>query len=134
MQRKSVSFDQFTQNVLDVTSSHCKLTYDELTTSKKKEVVNARSIVAVILRDGGTTYQSIADILKVDVSGAHAYVQMHQSRLSDKSYSLMYSKVLKSIESIESIDGDIHSKVNNLLVRLEKVENRVNHLTSLLTS
>jgi len=110
------------------------LTYDELTTSKKKEVVNARSIVAVILRDGGTTYQSIADILKVDVSGAHAYVQMHQSRLSDKSFSLMYSKVLKSIESIESIDGDIHSKVNNLLVRLEKVENRVNHLTSLLTS
>lgn len=134
MHQKSASFDEYTQNVLDITTSHCGVVFTDLISSKKREVVNAKSIIAVILRENGHTYQSIADILNLDVAVPHNYVNSHDNRLADKGYASMYSKVLNSIKNVESIDGDIYSKVNNLLVRLEKVENRINHLTALLTA
>ena len=134
MQQKSVSFDEYTRNVIDVTCSHAAIHPSELFSSKKKEVVNARSIIAVLLRENGSTYQSIADTLNVDVKVSYSYVMGHDNRMADKGYSLLFKNVNRSMSGVQVMGDDLHLVVTNLLVRLEKIENRVNHLTHLLTA
>ena len=132
--QKSVSFDEFTRNVIDIACSHAAIHPSELFSSKRKDVVNVRSIISVILRENGSTYQSIADILSVDVRNTHSYVMGHDNRMADKKYSSLFKSVQRSMNDVESISDDIHLSITNLLVRLEKLESRVNHLTHLLTA
>lgn len=135
MQQKLESFDELTRGVIDITCTHANIRISELFTSKKKEIVNARSIVAYILRENGQTYQSIADILNVDVKASYGYVMGHDNRMADRGYASLYSRVLKSLESTNEIIGDdVYSMIRTLLVRLEKLESRVNHLTHLITN
>ena len=102
--------------------------------SKKKRVANTRSVVCVALRNEGYTYQAISDILDVDVSISHIYVNSHDNRMADRQYSSLYNRVVKSLESVGVTDDDLRKEVKKLKVAVVQLKERLSHIYQLLTS
>lgn len=134
-QQKLASFDEITSSVIELTCEYSMVHIDELLGgSKKKEVAHARSVVCVVLRSNGYTYKSISDILGVDVSISHTYVNSHDNRMADKQYSTLYNRVVRSLNSIGDTDEDLRREVSRLKLAVEQINNRLLHIYQLLTN
>lgn len=131
-QRRLRSYDEFVRVVIEMTCEASIVHHEELFSSKKSEVFNARSVAGRILREQGYTFKTISDILCVDLRSVHNYYKSHDNRMADKIYSTLYNKVKRLVENVGSADEDISSSVNQIMVRLEKLENRMDHITQLL--
>lgn len=120
--------------LVDVVSDFSKIPVKDLTetSSKKKDAVNARCVIAVILRNDGYTFDSIANLLGVDVKNAHTYVMSHDNRMADSNYSRLYKDVSRVHEGASDSDEDVRKQLTDLRVRFEKIERRVIHLTDLI--
>jgi len=133
-QQRLNSFDEYTRAVIELSCENGMVHIDELLGgSKKKEVANVRSVISVVLRDNGYTYQSISDILGVDLKISHTYVKSHDNRMADNKYSALYKKVTTSLRSVGVTYEDLHSEVSKLKVSVEKINSRLNHIYELLT-
>lgn len=133
-QQRLESYDEFVRMVIELTCEASLVHQEEFFSSKKTEVFNARSVAGTILRERGYTFTTISEILCVDVKSVHTYYKSHDNRMADKIYSTLYNKVKRLINNVGSADEDLRSTVKQLMVRMEKIENRMNHITDLLTN
>lgn len=134
-QQRLSSFDELSRSVIELSCEAGMVHIDELLGgSRKKEVLNVRSLVSVILRENGYTYQSISDILGVDLKVSHTYVMSHDNRMADKRYSALYNRVTNSLENVGVTYEDLHKEVKILKVSVEKIKDQLNHIKKLLTN
>jgi predicted transcriptional regulator len=128
------NYNERVKRLVDITSDFARISVDDLihTVSKKRDAVNARCIIAVILRNEGYTFESIADILGVDVKNSYTYVMSHDNRMADTNYSRLYRDVLRLHDEASDADEDVRKQLTDLRVRFEKIERKVNHLTNLI--
>lgn len=133
-QQRLESYDEFVRMVIELTCETSLVHQEEFFSSKRTEVFNARSVAGTILRERGYTFTTISEILCVDVKSVHTYYKSHDNRMADKIYSTLYNKVKRLINNVGSADEDLRSTVKQLMVRMEKIENRMNHITDLLTN
>lgn len=128
------NYNERVKRLVDITSDFARISVEDLivTVSKKKDAVNARCIIAVILRNEGYTFEAIANILSVDVKNSHTYVMSHDNRMADTNYSRLYRDVLRVHSQVADSDEDVRKQLTDLRVRFEKVERKVNHLTNLI--
>lgn len=128
------NYNERVKRLVDITSDFARISVEDLihTVSKKRDAVNARCIIAVILRNEGYTFESIADILGVDVKNSYTYVMSHDNRMADTNYSRLYRDVLRLHDEASDADEDVRKQLTDLRVRFEKIERKVNHLTNLI--
>ena len=128
------NYSERVKRLVDITSDFARISVEDLihTVSKKRDAVNARCIIAVILRNEGYTFESIADILGVDVKNSYTYVMSHDNRMADTNYSRLYRDVLRLHDEASDADEDVRKQLTDLRVRFEKIERKVNHLTNLI--
>jgi hypothetical protein len=133
-QQRLESYDEFVRMVIEITCEAALVHQEEFFSSKRKEIFNARSVAGTILREQGYTFQTISDVLCVDVKSVHTYYKSHDNRMADRIYSALYAKVKRLLKNIGGMDDDIVSSMKKLMVRVEKIENRMDHITKLLTN
>ena len=133
-QQRLNSFEDFTRSVIELSCEYSMVHIDELLGgSKKKEVSNLRSVICVILRDYGYTYQSISDILDVNVKISHTYYHSHDNRMADINYSKLYNRVKNTLTvNLGRAEDDLKSEVKQLKVSVLLLEERLNHIYEIL--
>ena len=134
-QQRLKSFEDLTRSVIELGCEYSMVHIDELMEgSKRKEVTNLRSVICVILRDYGYTYQSISDILDVNVKISHTYFHSHGNRMADIKYSKLYTRVKNTLTvSLGRSQDDLKSEVKQLKVSVLLLEERLNHIYQILT-
>jgi hypothetical protein len=134
-QQRLKSFDELEISLIELSCEYSMVHIDELLGgSRKKEVANVRSVICVILREYGYTYQSISDILDVNIKISHTYFQSHGNRMADIKYSTLYNRVKRALSSSDGrSENDLRTEVNRLKVSVAKINERLNHIHQLLT-
>jgi predicted transcriptional regulator len=117
-------------NALDITGVDKEHFY---TNRRFPIVVQTRALIAKALREYHYTMKHIAQVLKITPEMAINYVNINHNEYIEKNpeYLNMYSKLINAIEQIHSNDAGIEQRLSDVEVEMNRMKQRVDHLSKL---
>jgi len=96
-------------------------------------VVRTRALIAKALRESHYTFRNIAKVLNITTDMAQNYCKINHNEYLEKipEYKNMYSRLLQSIEQVHNSDANIESRLSDVEVEMNRMKQRVDHLSKL---
>jgi hypothetical protein len=95
---------------------------DVMGSSKKKEVVMARSLTCSVLKFCGFGIREISRITNTDAKGVSIYIEGHDNRMADVRYERNFTKAIQFINTYEEFsDEALSDKVQILYEIINKL-------------
>ena len=119
-----------------IVESACQITgidiIEVFSENRHREVVNTRCAIANIYNHLNYPSTELGKKLGVTQRLAYNYVQNHEDKLSDIRYKNLYTRLLKLVDEFGDDLSSTDQMIENLNMRVSRMEQRVNHLSKLI--
>jgi len=104
-----------------------------LSKRRQKSLTEARAIIVMIIRDEGSTWQSISDLIRREdhASACHSYKTGVKWLIVDKTFKRKYEKVKSLIDNSyegyvdDDLKGRVYLKMEACLMRVKDITNNL---------
>lgn len=96
-------------------------------------VVRTRALIAKVLREHQYTFRRIGSVLKITTEMAQNYCNINHNEYHRKNaeYEDMYRRLLLAIDEIHNNDSGIEKRLSDVEVEMNRMKQRVDHLSKL---
>ena len=117
-------------NALDITGVDKEHFY---TNRRFPIVVRTRALIAKVLREHHYTFRHISEVLKITTEMAQNYCNINHNEYLQKNadYENMYNRLLQSIDQVHTSDSNVEIRLSDVEVEMNKIKQRVDHLSKL---
>jgi predicted transcriptional regulator len=117
-------------NALDITGVDKQHFYES---RRFPIVVRTRALIANALRAHHYTFRHIAKVLNITTEMAQNYCKVNHNEYLENTpeYEGMYNRLIQSIQQVHSADTNIESRLSDVEVEMNRMKQRVDHLSKL---
>lgn len=128
------NFSQVERFIIESTSSAVGVfVEDVLTNSKNRKVVLARAMIARLLSEFNYSSVEIGRLLGVSQRMAYEYIHSHDNRMADSMYEYNYVRLKELIDNRSNDNWRISEMIHDIDGRVFRLEQRVSHLSKMVT-
>ena len=128
------NFSQVERFIIESTSSAVGVfVEDVLTNSKNRKVVLARAMIARLLSEFNYSSVEIGRLLGVSQRMAYEYIHSHDNRMEDSMYEYNYVRLKELIDNRSNDNWRISEMIHDIDGRVFRLEQRVSHLSKMVT-
>ena len=126
--------DDVQKDVIQLSCAYTGVTVQEFfSDSKTRRIANCRAVVGQVLFDNGYNSIEVGEAMKISQRRAYHYATATLEKVDDQSFKSPYENVKNSMGRVKLDGKELEDRMNNLALRVELMEQRVNHITQLLT-
>ena len=130
---QSMNFDTMHNKVMLCVASACDVRVSDMVTSiKRRDIANAKSIFCTIMVDNGYSKSETAKCLNADNKTVHYYLDAHSHKMLESSYKNMYEKSLVLLENYAKDITDYDHAINDLRKMVMDLQSKYEHIKELL--
>lgn len=128
------NFSQVERFIIESTSAAVGVfVEDVLSNSKNRKVVLTRAMIARLLSEFNYSSVEIGRLLGVSQRMAYEYIHSHDNRMADAMYEHNYTRLKELIDNRSNDNWRISEMIHNIDGRVFRLEQRVSHLSKMVT-